>query len=274
MTAVTARVDDRLRLAGCLLAAGDWPEWEQARKPYRAHRVAEGARRALAAHRQHPAVQWAQSLAATGEGGLSALFANALMGTWPGEAGTHVADFAATAQPEAFWATTEADWRLAVDDLHVVLASAGLGEFLADFLGELPGALVVYPNLLYPGHQAVAARSNAELVLSQPPPPAWGASTPWRYRDRPDEVLASLAEGFTRGLLAGGPALGPLHLAALPVATAVLFLRQAEGRAAADQFMLVEQRIRGLPRLAAMVAALEGRCGLAEVAEVLSGLES
>jgi hypothetical protein len=146
-------------------------------------------------------------------------------------------------------------------------------------LGELPVALVVYPNLLYPGHQSVAASGNGELVLSQPPPPAWGASTPWRYRDRPDEVLASLAEGFAQGLLVTAlperlSALAPLDMAALPVAVAVLYLRQAEGAAAADQFMLMEQRMRGLPRLAEMVGALEGRRGLAEVAEVLSRLES
>jgi hypothetical protein len=241
--------------------------------------VAEGARRALAAHRQHPAVGWAQTLAATGEGGLSALFANALAVTWPGEMAAHVADFEAVAQPEVYWAETEADWQAALADLQVLVASAGLGEFLADFLGALPGALVVYPNLLYPGYQAVAASGEGELVLSQPPPPAWGASTPWRYGERPDEVLASLAEGFARGLLTTAlpeplPALAPLDMATLPVAVAVLYLRQAEGAAAAAQFMLVEQRMRGLPRLGAMVGALEGRRGLAEVAEALNSLES
>src|SRR3989442_15910675 len=53
MTRVLVRVDQRLRLAGCLLAAGDWPEREQSGKPYRPHRLGEGARRALAAQRTH-----------------------------------------------------------------------------------------------------------------------------------------------------------------------------------------------------------------------------
>jgi hypothetical protein len=36
----------------------------------------------------------------------------------------------------------------------------------------------------------------------------------------------------------------------------VLFLREAEGPAAGDQFMLMEQRARRLPQLPAVVAAL------------------
>ena len=171
----------------------------------------------------------------------------------------------------------EPDWQAAEADLQPLLASCGLGDFLAVFFGELPGHLVVYPNLLYPGHQTVVGSGDGELALSQPPPPAWGASTPWRYGERPDEVLASLAEGFARGLLVTGlpgQVLGPGAAAGLPLAAAVLFLREAEGAAAADQFMLVEQRLRGLPRLAAMVSALAGRHGLAELAEALSGLES
>jgi hypothetical protein len=206
---------------------------------------------------------------------LSALFSAALEEAWPTETAGQVADFAAVAQPPAYWTATDADWLAAAADLDGLLAAAGLGEFLAEFLGEQPVALVVYPNLLYPGHQSVAASGDGELVLSQPPPPAWGASTPWRYGDRPDEVLASLAEGLTRGLLVTAlparlPTLAPLAVAGLPLAAAVLYLRQAQGAAAADQFMLMEQRMRGLPQLTAMVGALEGRRGWAEVAEGLS----
>ncbi|MEP7357041.1 MAG: hypothetical protein ABI847_07365 [Anaerolineales bacterium] len=271
VTAVTVRVDDRLRLVGWLLAAGDWPTWEQARKPYRPHRVAEGTRRSLAAHRQHPAVLWAQTLAASSEAGLSALFAHALAGDWPDEAAGLMADFAA-AQPQAAWVEPGPDWQAAADSLQAVLAGAGLGEFLEDIFGGLPGTLVVFPNLLYPGHEAVAVCAAGELVLSQPPPPAWGSSTPWHYDARRDEVLASLAEGFARGLLALRPDLGPLSLTALPVAVAVLFLRQAEGEAAADQFMLVEQRMRRLPKLAAIVAALQGRRGLPALGAALNDI--
>ena len=277
MSTVSVRVDDRLRLAGCLLAAGDWPEWEQARKPYKPHRVAEGARRSLLAHRQHPAVGAAHVLAATGEDGLSALFAQALAGAWPAQLAEQAADFTATARPEAYWASTDADWRTAEADLRALLAAAGLREFLAGLFGGLAGELVVYPNLLYPGRQAVVSLAAGELVLGQPPPPAWGSSAPWRYGERPDEVLGELAEGFARGLLQLRPAgelagLSPAGQAALPLAAAVLFLRQAEGPAAADQYMMVAQRMRGLPRLAAMVKGLAGRQGWAEIAVAVRGL--
>ena len=273
MSGVSVRIDGRMRLAAWLLAAGEWPAWEQARKPYRLHRVAEGTRRSLAVHGQHRAVLWAQSLAAQGEGGLSGLFGHSLTEAWPSEAAGHVAEFA-SAQPQAGWGPAGPDWDEAAADLQAVLDGARLDGFLADLWGGLPGALVVYPNLLYPGRVAVAARGSDELMLSQPPPPAWGASTPWHYDERPDEVLASLAEGFTRGLLAGAPALRQPAASALPVAAAVLFLRQAEGAAAAEQYMLMEKRARGLPWLTELVGVLDGCHGLAEVAEVLTKLET
>jgi hypothetical protein len=94
-----------------------------------------------------------------------------------------------------------------------------------------------------------------------PPPPAWGASPPWRYGERPDEVLARAAEALARGMIhwaLPGPQAGVFGLAA-----AVLFLREVEGAEAADQFMLMEGRTRRVPGLPGVVRALREAEGLA-----------
>src|SRR5574341_621600 len=121
--------------------------------------------------------------------------------------------------------------------------------------------LVFVPNLLFPGQRSVAAGSASEVVVCLPPPLAWGTSPPWRYNERPDEVLAKLSEAFARFLFEDG--LPAAHAALQPraevfaLASAVLFLRQAEGEAAGDQFMVMEKKTRGLKSLPAVVAALE-----------------
>src|SRR5574341_143975 len=257
---IEVRLDDRLRLAGALLAASEWPEREQSAKAYKAHRVADGAHKYFSPYQVHPAVPGALALAGAGEG-LSQLYGHALNATWP--VAIPAEDFVAAAHPEHFWAETEADWQEAEGDAHEVAARADLGKFLDDVFGPSLGArkLVFVPNLLFPGQRSVAAGSASEVVVCLPPPLAWGTSPPWRYNERPDEVLAKLSEAFARFLFEDG--LPAAHAALQPraevfaLASAVLFLRQAEGEAAGDQFMVMEKKTRGLKSLPAVVAALE-----------------
>ena len=252
------RVDDRLRAAGALLAAGAWPEREQAAKAYKPHRVAESAHKFFAPQREHPAVLGALSLAGQGEG-LGRLYGHALNGDWAEDIAVEA--FIGAARPEDFWAETQADWQEAENDARAVMARADLAQFLDDLLGPQARQLVLVPNLLFPGRQSVAASSAAEVVVCAPPPQAWGTSPPWRYSERPDEVLAKVSEAFAHSLFEAG--LPPAHAALRPraeafaLAAAVLFLRQAEGEAAGDQFMVMEKKTRGLKSLPALVAALE-----------------
>ena len=111
--------------------------------------------------------------------------------------------------------------------------------------------------MLYPGRQAVSVRVAGQIVLSQPPPVAWGASPPWRYGERPDEVLGAVAEGLARPLFERALEDRPAQAGAFALAAAVLFLRRAEGAPTADQFMLMEQRARKLPQLPELVEALD-----------------
>jgi len=257
---IEVRLDDRLRVAGALLAASEWPEREQSAKAYKAHRVADSAHKYFSPHQAHPAVRGALALAGAGEG-LSQLYGHALNATWP--VNIPAEDFVAAAHPEHFWAETEADWQEAEGDAREVAARADLGKFLDDVFGSSLGTrkLVFVPNLLFPGQRSVAASSASEAVVCLPPPLAWGTSPPWRYKERPDEVLAKLSEAFARflfedGLPAAHAALQP-HAEVFALASAVLFLRQAEGDAAGDQFMVMEKKTRGLKNLPAVVAALE-----------------
>ncbi len=252
MTAsIVIRTDDRLRLAGALLAASDWPEHEQTVKAYKPHRVAEAAHKALAAHSGHPAVSAARALA--GENG-ERLYGHALNGDWPGDLGAQTADFAGAAGLTGLWAEYAADFEQAEADARAVLARADLRQFLADLAGPQTRALIFAPNLLYPGRQRVACASSTEIVVASHPPIAWGSSQPWRYSERPDEALALISEAFARHFFAQA---GAAHAETWGAAAAVLFLREAEGQAAGDQYMVMEKKARGLKTLPAAVLALE-----------------
>jgi hypothetical protein len=248
MSPVLVAVDARLQLAGCLLAVTDWPEREQTQKAYRPHRVAETARRALADQRGHAAAVAARGL------DPQWLFSHALAADWPEAMAPLMADFAAIAAVAQFCAESAGDWQAARADLENVLARADLAGFLAGLVDGLEPALLVHPNLLYPGRQALAVRAGDQIVLSQPPPLAWGTSAPWRYNERPDEVLGAVGEGLARPLFERA---GVDQPAAWALAAAVLFLRQAEGAQAADQFMLMEGRARKMPQLPALVESLQ-----------------
>lgn len=252
--ALTVRLDDRLRVAGALLAASDWPAYEQTVKAYKAHRVADAAHRALSAHGAHPAVQAARQLAGDGAG-LARLYGHALNGDWPDGLAAPVADFAAAANVAGFLAEHAADWTQAEADARAVLARADLHQFLVDLTGPLNRALVFTPNLLFPGRQRVACASAAEIVVASHPPIAWGTSHPWRFAERPDEALALISDAFARFLFAEAGLAERAEV--LGAAAAVLFLRQAEGAAAGDQYMVMEKKARGLKTLPAAVAALE-----------------
>ena len=246
-------LEDRLRLAGALLAAGEWPEAEQKLKPYKPHRVAEGARRYFAPARQHPAVLAAQALVGQGEG-LSPLFTELFKNEGPQDLVAVLPSFVAATEPGKFWAETEADWQAAVSEASEVLARADLEQFLSDLFGPLSTSLALMPNLLFPGQQCLAISAGGRLILYAPPPLAWGASPPWRYNERPDEVLAMVSQTAARHFVE--PHL-PDGAEALSLAAAVLFLRQAEGQAAGDQFMVIQKKTRGWKGLPGVVSALE-----------------
>ncbi len=253
---ILLRTDDRLRLAGCLLAASDWPDYEQSVRAYKPHRIAEAARKTFGRLHDHPAVTACRRLAGDGEG-LSTLFAHALNDDWPGDLAA-VHDFAEAANVARFYAEHTADFEQAEADARDVLSRADLQKFLTDLLGADERAHIFAPNLLYPGRQPVAFGNAAEVIVTVPPPLAWGSSHPWRYVERPDESLAVIAEAFARFRSAEQlPADLQPRAEVLGVAAAVLFLREAEGPEAGDQLLVMQKKTRGLKQLPAVVTRLE-----------------
>lgn len=250
---IEVHLDDKLRAAGALLAAGEWPEVEQKLKPYKPHRVAESARRHFAAWRSHAAVQSAQSQVGQGAG-VDSFFGQALNGDWPDDRRAELADFVAAAQLLNFWAETDGEWQAAVKELQAVLTCADLAQFLAGLWGAPMPSLGLVPNLLFPGQQCLTLHGSDRLVVYAPPPLAWGASPPWRYDERPDEVQAMVCQAFAYRVFE--PHVPDTQAEALALAAAVLFLRQAEGDAAGDQFMVIQKKTRGWRGLPAVVSAL------------------
>jgi len=251
---IEVRIDDRLRLAGALLAASDWPAYEQTVKAYKPHRAADYAHKQLAAHSGHPAAQGARALVGNGEG-LTTLYTHALTDTWP--ASIPVADFKTAANLDAFWAETAADWQAAETEAREVITRADLGKFIDDLLGAQTRKLVFMPNIIFPGRQWVGCHSEGEVVIALHPPMAWGESHPWKYNERPDEVMAKLSEALAQYLFLASVPEMKAHAEAFGLAAAVLFLRQAEDEAAGNQYMVMEKKTRGIKHLPAVVAALE-----------------
>jgi hypothetical protein len=255
MTIIEVRNDARLRLAGYLLAASDWPEYEQTVKAYKAHRTADAAHKFFAAASGHVAVQAARALVGRGEG-LSTLYGHALNGTWP--AAISAADFQSAAKVADFEAESKGEWDLAETESKEVMTRADLGQYLDELFGAQTRQLVFVPNLVFPGRQSVATSSASEVVVALHPPIAWGTSHPWKYNERPDEVLAKLSEALARALFeAAAPAELKPYGEVFALAAATLFLRQSEGDAAGDQFMVMEKKTRGLKNLPAVVMMLE-----------------
>jgi hypothetical protein len=250
---IEVSLNENLRLAGALLAAGEWPEIEQKQKAYKPHHVAERAYKYFAPWREMMAVQTAQMLVGQGEG-LNQLFHCALSGDWSSLFGAEVAEFTLATRPENFWTETDTDWQAAVREMQAVQARADLGQFLADLFGPSERQLRLSPNLLFPGQRSLALNTRDALIVYAPPPLAWGTSPPWRYDERPDEVQAMVSQAYTGFLFA--EQLPGVNAEALGLAAAVLFLRQAEGDAAGNQFMVIQKKMRGWRGLPGVVDAL------------------
>jgi len=252
---VQITLDAHLRAACAALAASRWPEREQALRPFKPHRAAVRAARELAALRDHPAVGQMQAAAGERGHGLAEAFGQALD---PASAlAGALADFSASPPVAALRAENQPGWEQAAGDLSAVLAPAPLDEFLAAIFGPPPPALTLFPNLLFPGDRTVAVRAPEGWFVLLPPPRAWGASPPWRYAERPDEVLAEVCRAAAGALYAVRAGAQAAAAGVVGRGAAVNFLRQALDEAAARSYQMMETRA-GYPDLPAVAEALAG----------------
>lgn len=264
---VTVRLDDRARTLGAILALSDWPDREQVEKAYQPHRVAVKIREARHLSAAHPSVSAVQRMMTDGKT-VQQLYQAALLPDL--EIESHLIHFATGARASAFWAETADDWNEARADAQKVFERADLPAFLNRLFGAMTRQPTFIPNLLYPGRQTVTVGPfGGEVVALVPPPPAWGASPPWRYAERPDETLATACLAFCRfifdDLVAANceplVSVAGLHRAGelFSLAATGLFLHEAEGASASGSFLMLERKTRKLDALPAAIRALEQR---------------
>ena len=261
------QLDNRIRLVSAVLAASEWPVYEQT--VYGAHAVhpqAKATRHFLAEYGQHPAGTFINTLLSQN---LVAgdLFSAAVRCQWPtftpieelsgrdNEWVHHLADFYVdTAIAAFFWAEHEAPWREAQTDLQRIFHNSQLTNFLGQLAGHpFPKQLIITPNLIYPALETIVASNTTHDYLILPPPKAVGESPPWPYRDGADWILAESCYQMSGRVLAH---LAPPHRQPLQHAATVLFLGQALDEAVARFYLIRTKKENKLPQLPQLVDKL------------------
>lgn len=267
-----AKIDNRARLVGAILAAGSWPEREQTEGAHRVHQQARLARSFAGPYADHPAVVQTDAFLAAG-GAVGDLYTAALRSRWPtferqeevapaladGQWLESVADFYTDTAIAAFhWSEQASVWEGAAADLQTVMAPAVLGDFFAALLGgPLDRPVHLYPNLLYPALTPLLVTAAEAHTLLVPPPKALGESPPWAYREGAEWVLTSsvqlLGEQLLRPQLA---ALGGAVRQRTIHALTALFLENTLDSGAARAYQVQIARTAGVADLDAAVDRL------------------
>ena len=276
MSEVAVVLDDRARLVTAVLAAGGWPEREQAQLGHAVHPHAKQTRHQVRDLAGHAAVVGADQMLAAGVP-VDDLFTAAMSSAWPSlepEASLPaavtpawlpaLADFYQEAGLAAFWAEHEAAWAEAQADLVAIFQ----GSQLAGFLEQLnqraagrqrpgPRPIAIMPNLVYPALASVLATPPVTLYLILPPPKAVGESPPWPYAEDPGWVRAQACQRLIAYLLADTLAqLDPARQALLTHAAVVLFQEQAGDEAEAMAYLVRTKKEQRLPQLPLVVEQL------------------
>lgn len=212
-TDVSVRLDERIRLLSALLAATDWPDRAQARKPHGCHAHARATRKHVAALAAHPAARTLQTLLDRGAP-MEALFSFAAVLDWPSLAASrlpswapadwpdHLRDFHASADLDSWHRAEDAAWQKSLSEVTRLLQGITLKPFLRTFFGDIVDAFVFMPNIGYPADVETGVRAGRELIAIVPPRLAWGDSAPWPFDDDPVYLYRAALTQYTRLLLA------------------------------------------------------------------------
>lgn len=217
MSELTVRMDERVRLVTAVLAAGDWPQMEQAQERHAVHPHAKQTQHFVRPFAEHVAVRQADQLLAAGVS-LEALFSAARRCSWPDfdvvgslPPGKNIdawpAALAAFARDTGIvarhWQPHRAVWQEAVDDLSHIFAAGTLVSVLQRLRSApIAQTLQVMPTLVVPMLTPVLATTASTCLLLLPPPKAVGESPPWPYREDPAWVVTRVSEQFVGYLLA------------------------------------------------------------------------
>lgn len=246
-------IDDRLRLITAVLAAGSWPEIEQAQLTHAVHPHAKQTRQFVAAYKTQPAVIWMDQVIERGEP-LDEVF-TAVSQNVQQEA---FDEFQTTTHLTAFWQEHAADWNEAKNDLTAIFTDS----YLADFLNQISDdpitqTIRIMPNLVYPALTAVLVSGFDTLTLIQPPPKAVGESAPWPYGEDPGWVQANVCRRLVQFALADTlETLTEDQQALLTHAAVTIYLETAVDEGEAMAYMVRSKKQHNLPTLPLVVESL------------------
>lgn len=175
-----------------LLAATEYPQQSQERKPHGTHAHSRATRKFLQDHAKHPAVQGLQSLLNQGTP-LEAVFTLAMLFNFPElelevvprwippNWDAQIRDFYHVSGLEGWFQKERDVWDKALNEAKRVFQNVKFKVFLKPFLGDIAENFIFVPNIAYPTDEEVGIRYHNELICVAPPPLAWGDSPPWPY---------------------------------------------------------------------------------------------
>jgi len=246
-------IDERLRLITAVLAAGRWPEIEQAQLTHAVHPHAKQTRQFVAPYKTHPAAIWVDQVVERGEPldeVFTAVFQNVQQETFD--------DFQTDTHLLAFWQEHAAVWREAQNDLTAIFTD----NYLADFLNQISDdpinqTIRIMPNLVYPALIPVLVSGFEALTLMQPPPKAVGESAPWPYDEDPGWIQAEVCRRLVQFALADTLETEPADQQALLIHAAVTtYLETAVDAGEAMAYMVRSKKQHKLPTLPLVVENL------------------
>lgn len=270
MSELSVSIDNRVRLAAAVLAAGRWPDYEQAQHPHAVHTHAKMTRQYVSDFANHPATNTLNTLLESNQLDLKDLFTAVLRSSWPllepvetlpdayagGEFLDQLSDFYTDSAVAAFfWSDHNAVWEEAAQDLKEIFANSKFPAFIDRLLGrKLSRSITIIPNLSYPTLQPVAVSTTDTLYLILPPPCAYGESPPWPYREDPGWVIAQSCYALTAVLLADTlQGLDSNQQELLRHAAVTLCLEETINQEEASSYLVRTKKQHNLPNLPATV---------------------
>jgi hypothetical protein len=246
-------IDDTLRLVTAVLAAGDWPNLEQAQLTHAVHPHAKKMRQFVAGYKIHPAVIWTNQVIKRGESlddVFTAVFQNVQQEAFE--------DFQTDTRLQAFWQEHAADWNEAQSDLTRIFVESRLPVFLHQISDDpISQTIRIMPNLVYPSLAPILVSDFDTLTLIQPPPKAVGESPPWPYGEDPGWVQANVCRRLVQFALADTLEMLPEDQQALLTHAAVtVYLETAVDEGEAMAYMVRSKKQHSLPTLPLVVERL------------------
>jgi len=290
---VTVKLDDRVRLMAAALAATQWPDQSQEKRPHGTHAHARATRKHLSAFKTHEAVQSLQGLIDQGAP-LEALFTLAMLFSWPEMEidppprwmpprwNHQLRDLYQKAELAKWWESENFAWQKSLTEATKMFKDRSFKAFLKPFLGEIPEKLLFFPHISYPTDQEIGVRLAGELVCISPPRLAWGDSPPWPFDEDPSHIYRAAISTYGRILMAvflrtNAARVAEAAQSPLPVGDqfqamyptwqeqftnlivsgiVAIYLEDRVNKAEANAYVLMERKVQGVALLPGVISVL------------------